>query len=132
MDKALENPGSEDDPILRDGDRIVVPRYDGTVKINGEVLYPNTVRFKEGKNAKYYIDLAGGTTSTAKESQTIIIYMNGMVAKADRKHKPRPGCQIVVPTKRQRRGMGLAEWMSVGTSAASLGTMFATIANLLK
>ena len=132
MDKALENPGSEDDPLLREGDRIIVPRYDGTVKINGEVLYPNTVRFKEGKNAKYYIDLAGGTTSTAKESQTIIIYMNGMVAKADRKHKPRPGCQIVVPTKRQRRTMGLAEWMSIGTSAASLGTMFATIANLLK
>ena len=132
MDKALENPGSEDDPILREGDRIIVPRYDGTVKINGEVLYPNTVRFKEGKNAKYYIDLAGGTTSTAKESQTIIIYMNGMVAKADRKHKPRPGCQIVVPTKRKGRTMGLAEWMSIGTSAASLGTMFATIANLLK
>ena len=132
LEKALKNPGSEDDPVLREGDRIVVPRYDGTVKINGEVLYPNTVYFKDGKSADYYIDLAGGVTSTGKKSQTIIIYMNGMVAKADRKHKPRPGCQIVVPTKRQRRGMGLAEWMSVGTSAASLGTMFATIANLLK
>ena len=132
MDKALENPGSEDDPILRDGDRIIVPRYDGTVKINGEVLYPNTVRFKEGKNAKYYIDLAGGTTSTAKESQTIIIYMNGMVAKADRKHKPRPGCQIVVPTKRKGRSMGIAEWLTIGSSTASIATMIATIANLVK
>ena len=132
LDKALKSPGSDDDPILRDGDRIIVPRYDGTVKINGEVLYPNTVYFKDGKDTDYYIDLAGGTTSTAKKSQTIIIYMNGMVARADRKHKPRPGCQIVVPTKRQRRAMGLAEWMSIGTSAASLGTMFATIANLLK
>ncbi len=132
MDKALVNPGSEDDPILRDGDRIIVPRYDGTVKINGEVLYPNTVRFKEGKNAKYYIDLAGGTTSTAKESQTIIIYMNGMVAKADRKHKPRPGCQIVVPTKRKGRSMGIAEWLTIGSSTASIATMIATIANLVK
>ena len=132
LDKALKNPGSEDDPILREGDRIVVPRYDGTVKINGEVLYPNTVYFKDGKNADYYIDLAGGTTSTAKKSQTIIIYMNGMVARADRKHKPRPGCQIVVPTKRRGRALGITEWMSIGTSAASLGTMFATIANLLK
>ena len=132
LDKALENPGSEDDPILREGDRIIVPRYDGTVKINGEVLYPNTVRFKEGKNAKYYIDLAGGTTSTAKESQTIIIYMNGMVAKADRKHKPRPGCQIVVPTKRKGRTMGLAEWLTIGSSTASIATMIATIANLIK
>ena len=132
LDKALKNPGSEDDPILREGDRIVVPHYDGTVKINGEVLYPNTVYFKDGKNTDYYINLAGGTTSTAKKSKTIIIYMNGMVARADSKHKPRPGCQIVVPTKKQRRGMGLAEWMSIGTSAASLGTMIATIANLTK
>lgn len=132
LDKALKNPGSDDDPILREGDRIVVPRYDGTVKINGEVLYPNTVYFKEGKNTDYYIDLAGGTTSTAKKSQTIIIYMNGMVARADRKHRPAPGCQIVIPTKRQRRGLGLQEWLSIGTSTASLGTMIATIANLSK
>lgn len=132
MDKALENPGSDDDPILRDGDRIIVPIYDGTVKINGEVLYPNTVRFKDGKSAQYYIDLAGGTTSTAKKSRTIIIYMNGMVARADSKHKPRPGCQIVVPTKKKGRGLGLAEWLTVGTSTASIATMIATIANLTK
>lgn len=132
LEKALKKPGSEDDPILRAGDRIVVPQYDGTIKINGEVLYPNTVYYKEGKDADYYINLAGGATSTAKKSKTIIIYMNGMVARADRKHKPRPGCQIVVPTKRQRRGMGLQEWLSIGTSTASLGTMIATIANLTK
>ncbi len=132
LDKALKNPGTEDDPILREGDRIVVPRYDGTVKINGEVLYPNTVFYKEGKDADYYIDLAGGTTSSAKKSRTIIIYMNGMVARADRKHKPAPGCQIVVPTKRRGRGLGLTEWLSVGTTAASLGTMAASIANILK
>ena len=132
LDKALKNPGSDDDPILREGDRIVVPRYDGTVTINGEVLYPNTVYFKDGKDTDYYIDLAGGTTSTAKKSQTIIIYMNGMVAREDRKHNPRPGCQIVVPTKRQRQGFGLQQWLSIGTTAASLGTMIATIANLTK
>ncbi|WP_028908224.1 SLBB domain-containing protein [Xylanibacter ruminicola] len=132
MEKALKNPGSDDDPILREGDRIVVPRYDGTVKINGEVLYPNTVRFKEGKDAKYYIDLAGGTTSTAKKSRTIIIYMNGMVAKANSKHRPKPGCQIVVPTKRKGRGMSLPEILSIGSSTASIATMFATIANLTK
>ena len=132
LDKALKSPGSDDDPILREGDRIVVPRYDGTVKINGEVLYPNTVYFKEGKKANYYIDLAGGVTSTGKKSRTVIIYMNGMVAKADRKHKPRPGCQIVVPTKARRRGMSLPEILSIGSSTASIATMIATIANLTK
>ena len=132
LEKALKNPGSDDDPVLREGDRIVVPRYDGTVKINGEVLYPNTVYYKDGKSADYYIDLAGGVTSTGKKSRTVIIYMNGMVAKADRKHKPRPGCQIVVPTKSRRRGMSLPEILSIGSSTASIATMIATIANLTK
>ena len=132
LDKALANPGTDDDPILREGDRIVVPRYDGTVKINGEVLFPNTVYFKEGKSTDYYINQAGGTTSTAKKSMTIIIYMNGMVARADRKHKPRPGCQIVVPTKSRRKGMSLPEILSIGSSTASIATMIATIANLTK
>lgn len=132
LEKAMKNPGTDDDPILREGDRIVVPRYDGTVKINGEVLYPNTVYFKEGKSTDYYINLAGGTTSTGKKSMTVIIYMNGMVARADRKHKPRPGCQIVVPTKSRRRGMSLPEILSIGSSTASIATMIATIANLTK
>ena len=132
LDKALKNPGTDDDPILREGDRIVVPRYDGTVKINGEVLFPNTVYFKQGKSTDYYINLAGGTTSTAKKSMTVIIYMNGMVARADRKHKPRPGCQIVVPTKSRRKGMSLPEILSIGSSTASIATMIATIANLTK
>ena len=132
LEKALKSPGSDDDPILREGDRIIVPKYDGTVKINGEVLYPNTVRFKSGKDADYYINLAGGVTSTAKKSKTIIIYMNGMVARADRSHKPAPGCQIVVPTKKQRQSFGIQQWMSLGTTAASLGTMAASIANILK
>ena len=132
LDKALANPRSDDDPILREGDRIVVPRFTSTVSINGEVLYPNTVRFKEGKDANYYIDLAGGATSSGKKSKTIIIYMNGMVAKADRKHKPAPGCQIVVPTKARRHGMTLPEILSIGSSTASIATMIATIANLTK
>ena len=132
LDKALKNPGTDDDPILREGDRIVVPQYTSTVTINGEVLYPNTVRFKEGKNAKYYIKQAGGATSTAKKSKAIIIYMNGMVAKANSKNKPMPGCQIVVPTKRKGHGLSLTEIMAIGTSSASIGTMMATIANLMK
>jgi hypothetical protein len=55
-----------------------------------------------------------------------------MVARADRKHKPRPGCQIVVPTKARRRGMSLPEILSIGSSTASIATMIATIANLTK
>ena len=60
LDKAIENPGSDYDMILRDGDRIIVPQYINTVKISGDVLYPNTVLYKKGEKAKYYVNQAGG------------------------------------------------------------------------
>lgn len=132
LDKAMANPGSDDDIVLREGDRIIVPQYTGTVKISGEVMYPNTVAYRQGKGLSYYVDQAGGYGNMAKGGHTYIIYMNGMVAKADRHNKPRPGCEIIVPAKPKRAGMSLPEILSIGTSTASIATMIATIANLIK
>lgn len=132
LDKALENPGGDDDIVLREGDRIIVPQYTGTVKINGEVMYPNTVAFRQGKGVTYYVDQAGGYSTRAKKSHTYIIYMNGTVAKVGRLGKPLPGCEIVVPSKPKRNGMSLPEILSIGSSTASIATMIATIANLIK
>lgn len=131
LDKALENPGSDYDLVLREGDRLVVPVYTGTVKINGEVMYPNTVGFTPGKNVKYYINQAGGFSGKAKKSQTYIIYMNGDVAKVGNRTKVRPGCEIVVPAKVQSK-MSTTETIALGTGIASIATMIATIASLLK
>ncbi|MFW5621218.1 MAG: SLBB domain-containing protein, partial [Prevotella pectinovora] len=117
LDKAIANPGSDADIVLREGDRIVVPQYTGTVKINGEVMYPNTVGFVKGKKASYYIDQAGGFNNKAKRGQTYIIYMNGMVAKVSHNAKPMPGCEIVVPAKATTK-MSIAETMTIGTSVA--------------
>jgi len=131
LEKALENPGCDDDIILREGDRIIVPQYNGTVKINGEVMHPNTVAYREGKSASYYIEQAGGFSSNAKKSQTYIIYMNGTVAKVGHNAKPMPGSEIVVPAKPTSKRT-LAESLAISTSTASIGTMIATIANLIK
>ena len=131
LDKALANPGSDADIVLREGDRLTVPVYNGTVKINGEVMYPNTVAYKEGKGINYYIDLAGGCSSKAKKSRTYIIYMNGDVAKAGRGVKVKPGCEIVVPQKSMSK-MSTAESISLISGTASIAAMIATIANLLK
>ena len=132
LDKALSNPGGDADIVLREGDRIIVPEYSGTVKINGEVMYPNTTNFVEGEDLNYYINQAGGFGENAKKRQTYIIYMNGNVAKADRKHKPLPGCEIVVPTKQQGRRMSTAEMLAIGSSTASIATMIATMVNIFK
>ena len=131
LNKAMENPGSDADIVLREGDKIIVPVYNGTVKINGEVMYPNTVAFKEGKSAKYYINQAGGYSTKAKKSRTYIIYMNGDVAKVGNGTKIMPGCEIVVPTKAITK-MTTTEAVALASGTASIATMIATIANLLK
>ena len=130
LDKAIAHPGGDEDIVLREGDRIVVPQYTGTVKINGEVMYPNTVGFVKGKKASYYIDQAGGFSNKAKKRQSYIIYMNGTVAKVSHNAKPMPGCEIVVPAKATTK-MSIAETMTIGTSVASIATMIATLANIL-
>lgn len=130
LDKALANPGCDADIVLREGDKIIVPQYNGTVKINGAVMYPNTVGFQKGKKAKYYINQAGGFSEKAKKSQTYIVYMNGTIAKVSLNAKPKPGCEIVVPEKEINK-MTIAEKMTIGTSVASIATMIATLANIL-
>ena len=130
LDKAIAHPGGDEDIVLREGDRIVVPQYTGTVKINGEVMYPNTVGFVKGKKASYYIDQAGGFSNKAKRRQSYIIYMNGTVAKVSHNAKPMPGCEIVVPAKATTK-LSIAETMTIGTSVASIATMIATLANIL-
>lgn len=130
LDKALANPGCDADIVLREGDKIIVPQYNGTVKINGAVMYPNTVGFRKGKKAKYYINQAGGFSEKAKKSQTYIVYMNGTIAKVSQNAKPKPGCEIVVPEKEINK-MTIAEKMTIGTSVASIATMIATLANIL-
>lgn len=131
LDKALANPGCDDDIILREGDRLIVPQYNATVKINGEVMYPNTVGYIAGKKAGYYIDQAGGYSNRAKKSQAFIIYMNGTVAKVSDGAKPKPGCEIFVPQKKIST-MTIADKMTIGTSVASIATVIASLANILK
>lgn len=134
LDKALAEPGSDYDMVLREGDRLVIPQYVSTVSISGEVMYPNTVLYLQGKNLKYYVEQAGGYGFRAKKSRAYIVYMNGTVARVRglNKTKIEPGCQIIIPSKRERKGLTLPAIMSLATSAASIGTMAATIANLTK
>lgn len=131
LEEAIKHPGSDADIILREGDRLVVPQYNGTVKVNGAVMYANTVAYEKGRRASYYINQAGGYASDAVKKRTYIIYMNGKVAKLTHGAKVLPGCEIVVPAKLKRK-MSVAETMSLGSSMSSIAAMIATIANLSK
>ena len=133
LEAAAAHPGGPEDLVLREGDVLSVPILDNTVKINGAVMMPNTVAYKEGKSVKYYLEQAGGYGLNAKKSKKFIIYMNGQIARVDSgdKNKVEPGCEIFVPSKSKKR-TSVGEVLGYASSIGSLATMFATIGNLIK
>ncbi len=133
LEKAMAQPSSEYDLVLREGDVLSVPKLNNTVKVNGAVMMPNTVGYLSDKNANYYLDQAGGYALNAKKSKKFVIYMNGQVAriKGRSKDKIEPGCEIIVPSKKNKR-VNVGEILGYASSFGSLATMFATISNLIK
>lgn len=131
LDKALAHPGSDYDMILRDGDELIIPELATTVRIQGEVLYPNTVHYISGKPVRYYVNQAGGFSNRARRAKTYVVYMNGTVA-VGAGAKLEPGCEIVVPARSDKDKLTTGEWLAIGTSSASITTMVATIINLIK
>lgn len=134
LKKVLANKGSEYDIVLREGDHLHIPQYMGTVKISGAVMYPNTVVYNKKLRLKKYIDQGGGFAARAKKHKVFIIYMNGTVAKSKllSKAKAAPGCEIVVPLKPTRKGVGLAEVMGIATSTTSMAALVTSIINSSK
>lgn len=132
LKKALENPGSTYDVVLQPGDAIYIPEQQSTVKIAGEVMFPNTVVYEPGKKLSHYINQAGGFGQKAKKGKAFIVYLNGTVAKANRNTIIEPGCQIIVPTKPESRESNWERILTIATSFSSVATLAATITNLIR
>ncbi len=130
LNKALENPGSHYDLVLREGDRLEIPTYSNIVRVSGAVQSPNAITYRPNENYKHYIEEAGGFAYRARKRHAYVIHMNGHISKA-RKGKIEPGSEIIVPSK-EGQGLGLQGILSIATTSASLATMIASIANILK
>lgn len=134
LDKIIKNPGCDEDIILRENDELYIPETFNTIKISGEVNQPISIKYKKGENLSYYIKKAGGYTDMAKKNDIYAIYMNGAVSELS-KHsnkKIKPGCEIVVPTKRISKRMSTAEVVSITSATATLATMIVTLVNVIK
>ena len=131
LDKAINNPGSVYDVVLREGDELTLPVYPSTVRVDGSVLSPNEVTYEPGKSVSYYIEQAGGYSDNAKKRKKYMIAMNGHIYKASGRTKVEPGAEIIVPQKGERKS-NLSNILGIATTATSLGTMAASIANILK
>ena len=128
LEEALKNPVSNQwDIVLRDGDRLVIPQYNNTVSINGQVMYPNTVAYRDKAKLSYYIEQAGGYGQRAKSKRVFAVNMNGTVTRIRSAKDITPGCTILVPSKQRRKGMSFGEILSLGTMTATLGTVIATL-----
>ncbi|WP_456151244.1 SLBB domain-containing protein [Bacteroides xylanisolvens] len=133
LEKALANPGSTADIVLREGDVISIPKNNNTVTINGAVMVPNTVSYIKGENIDYYLNQAGGYSENAKKSKKFIVYMNGQVTKVKGSGKKQiePGCEIIVPSKAKKK-TNMGNILGYATTFSTLGMMVASIANLIK
>lgn len=132
LQKALDNPGTSYDLVLQEGDRLYIPQVQSTVKISGDVMYPNAVLYEPGKKLSYYIDQAGGYGQKAKKNKAFIVYMNGTVARAKRNSVIEPGCQIIVPSKPATSGTNWAQIMAIASSFTTVAALAATITNIFK
>lgn len=131
LEKALKEPGGRYDIVLRENDRIDIPEYNGTVRISGDVQFPNTVTYVEGKGAKWYIDNAGGYSESAKKKKAFVIYQNGMMDHLSKNTTIEPGSEIVVPSKKKKH-VDVTAIATIGSVLSPLATMVALIAYLSK
>ncbi len=139
LNKILANPGSPYDLLLQKGDSIIIPRELQTVRINGGVLFPITVRYDKSYRLRSYVSRAGGFSTEARVGKSYVLYANGSVKRTHKllfiKFFPRidPGAEIIVPQKPVKKGFSTGEIASlVTTFLSSLALVTVTIINFKK
>ncbi|OLY93407.1 protein involved in polysaccharide export, contains SLBB domain of the beta-grasp fold [Cnuella takakiae] len=130
----LKHPGSADDITLEEGDELIIPRINNTVRVAGEVFKPLDIMYERGKSMRDYIDDAGGVTANGKKARTFVIYPNGSSAKRrmvlglfPNYPKVTPGSQVFVPAKPERKGFDLAKAGVLISALTAMVTAFSLI-----
>jgi protein involved in polysaccharide export with SLBB domain len=135
--EVLSNPSSRANLILEPGDVITVPKELETVRVEGEVLFPVSIRYDERRSFQSYIDAAGGVTEEARRRRAYIVYANGEVDRTKRflffRNNPevRPGATIYIPPRPEQRELTTQERVSLASSIASTAILIATLVDRL-
>jgi protein involved in polysaccharide export with SLBB domain len=122
----LRNPGSVEDLVLRAGDELVIPKFDGQVKVSGAVLMATQVPFIQNNRLKDYLNAAGGFSYRALRKKTYVVYANGKAATTSHflffKSFPKvlPGSEVIVPAKPENKKTSTAEIIGISSAIASL------------
>ncbi|MBS4064557.1 MAG: SLBB domain-containing protein, partial [Chitinophagaceae bacterium] len=135
LDKILENPGTQSDLILEEGDVLRIPKQLQTVKVNGEILYPVTTVFSQGRGFKHYISQGGGFSTKSLKRRSYVIYANGSVKSTKKiflfNNYPaiEPGAELFIPQKEEKRPLSAGEIVGI---SSGLGSLAVIILNLVK
>lgn len=134
LEKAMTNPGSDDDILLREGDILSVPEKSNIIKISGEVMYPVSMSYEKGKNLSYYIHHAGGYSTNASKRKVYGINANGSVVKlsSNSVRDIEPGMEIVVPQKSAKKKLSTTEIIGIGSGVAALASVIVALLNAIK
>jgi protein involved in polysaccharide export with SLBB domain len=140
LEQILKNPRGDEDVFLQEGDVLNVTKAVLEVKINGEVMFPTQVVYKEGEDLLYYIDKAGGFTDDARKKKTYVLYSNGNASKTRRflfiKNYPRiePGAEVLVPKipERKKQRLSTGEVVAITSGVASLVGVVVALLNFVK
>ena len=126
LESIVKSPGSKSDLLIQEGDIIIIPKKLETVRLRGELLYPTTVRFLNGRSLKYYINSSGGFDNKAKRSGTYVVYANGDVARTKKflffnlYPKIEPGSEVIVPKKSPKNPIATSQILNFTTGLATL------------
>ena len=134
LKEIMANPHSAIDPVLQDGDVIVIPQYMTTVSVSGSVRKPNSVVYDPKMKLKDYISEAGGYAERARKSGTFILYPNGHIKELGRNASAKDimgGSKIIVPQK-GRSQWNLGTTLSTITTSVSMLAVIATLINAMK
>jgi protein involved in polysaccharide export with SLBB domain len=132
----LNNPGSEEDIVLKVGDEIFIPKYDGQIKVGGAVLLTTQVPHSKNNSFANYITAAGGYSADAIKRKAYIVYANGEASKSKKfmfftfRPKVKPGAEIIVPKKAEGKKVSTGELIGISSSIASLAGLIIALLRL--
>ena len=130
---ALRNPGGEEDLFLLEGDIIDIPKEPQTVKVTGEVLYPNSVKYLSTNTFKDFINGAGGYTTSSARKKSYVIYSNGSVKRVKSfgfiKIYPKidKGSEIIIPKEVKSTSSGQQIASIVGIFTGTLTSLIGIV-----
>ena len=117
---------------VRAGDTLFVPKRPDYVMVTGQVFNPTAISYRPGKSAKWYLEQAGGPTTTANRKAIFVVRADGsVIGQKESLWSGRalgatlqPGDTVVVPEKAIGGGV---QWANVFTAASVASSIVSTV-----